>query len=130
MSKFKDTNFTITGINAVGLVSLLAYTVRTFNEVNSNIDNLRFELENIKKNNGETSKRSNIALNHLNEKIDNNFRMLNSNKNTPMKKKSNKIRDNKPIYIREEEEEQDISNFSSFSNNDEISGALSELLGH
>ena len=34
------------------------------------VENIRQDLDNIRKNNVETTKRSNIALNHLNEKID------------------------------------------------------------
>jgi hypothetical protein len=123
MSKLKDSNFTITGINTVGLVSLLAYTVRTFNEVNSNIEGLKQDLENIKKNNVENNRRSNIALTHLNEKINQNMRIIGSV--SPAKKKI--VKKEKPVYVHQETQMEEDP-IIELGNTDEISGALSELL--
>ena len=50
MLKTTDNQTLLAGVNAVGVVSLLAYTLRTFNEVNSNIDELRNEMESFRKN--------------------------------------------------------------------------------
>ena len=41
MFKSTDNQTLLTGVNSVGLVSLLAYTLRTFNEVNANLEDLR-----------------------------------------------------------------------------------------
>lgn len=125
MSKLKDTNFTVTGINTLGLVSLLGYTIRTFNEVNANIESVRQELETMKKNSVENNRRSNVALTHLNEKINQNMRMLGSVKETPPRKKIVK-KERPPVYVTPEEDlDEDVMDIS---NTDEITGALSELL--
>ena len=50
MLKTTDNHTLLAGANAVGQLSLVAYTLRTFNEVNSNIDELRSELDAFRKN--------------------------------------------------------------------------------
>ena len=49
MLKTTDNQTLLSGANTIGLVSLLAYTLRTFNEVNTNIDDLRMELDDFRK---------------------------------------------------------------------------------
>ena len=129
MLKTTDNQTLLAGANVVGLVSLLAYTLRTFNEVNSNIDELRSELDSFRKNFSENNKRSNMAFNHLNSKLEENSRMI----QTRMSGRQ-QMTERRPVrrvnYNREPEPE--MEEISTFSNNvnDEISGALSELLGN
>ena len=137
MLKTTDNQTLLAGVNAVGVVSLLAYTLRTFNEVNSNIDELRNEMESFRKNYSENNKRSNIAFNHLNTKLEENSRMIQSrihsrNQMTERRepRRVNYHREPEPENdIEEVEEIEEISTFST-NVNDEISGALSELLGN
>ena len=133
MLKTTDNQTLLAGANVVGLVSLLAYTLRTFNEVNSNIDELRSELDSFRKNFSENNKRSNMAFNHLNSKLEENSRMIQTRMSTrqqmverrPVRKVQYQP---EPV---EDEEDEEVEEISTFSNNvnDEISGALSELLG-
>ncbi len=130
MLKTTDNQTLLAGANAVGLLSLMAYTLRTFNEVNSNIDELRSELDAFRKNYSDNNKRSNLAFNHLNTKLEENSRKL----NTKMMQYSSASRERhepRRVVVQEPDEEpiEEIST-SSFTNNvnDEISGALSELL--
>lgn len=130
MLKTTDNQTLISGINTVGMVSLLAYTLRTFNEVNSNIEDLRSDLENFKRNYSENNKRSNMAFNHLNTKLEENSRLITSR----MERKPRQVeRKPKVVYEKEPEEEmeEEMEEITTFSTNvnDEISGALSELLG-
>lgn len=133
MLKTTDNQTLLAGANVVGLVSLLAYTLRTFNEVNSNIDELRSELDSFRKNFSENNKRSNMAFNHLNSKLEENSRMIQTRMSTRQQ-----MVERRPVRKvqyqpepMEEEEEEVVEEISTFSNNvnDEISGALSELLG-
>ena len=132
MLKTTDNQTLIAGANVVGLVSLLAYTLRTFNEVNSNIDELRSELDSFRKNFSENNKRSNMAFNHINSKLEENSRMIQTRISGRQQ-----MAERRPVrkvhYQPEPEEEvvEEVEEISTFSNNvnDEISGALSELLG-
>lgn len=134
MLKTTDNQTLLAGANVVGMVSLLAYTLRTFNEVNSNIDELRNELDTFRKNYSENNKRSNIAFSHLNNKLEENSRMFQtrmSGRQQMMERRPAR----KVHYHQEPEEVEDpeqVEEISTFSNNvnDEISGALSELLGN
>jgi len=130
MLKTTDNQTLLAGANAVGLLSLVAYTLRTFNEVNSNIDELRLELDAFRKNYSDNNKRSNLAFNHLNTKLEENSRKL----NTRMMQYSAASRERhepRRVVVQEADEEpiEEISTSSFTDNvNDEISGALSELL--
>lgn len=133
MLKTTDNQTLLAGANVVGIVSLLAYTVRTFNEVNSNIEELRSDLENFKKNYSENNKRSNIAFNHLNTKLEENSRLLNSrmSQRPQMVERREYQEPVRTVYRREEPEpEEEIEEISTFNSNvnDEISGALNDLL--
>ena len=135
MFKATDNQTIITGINSVGLVSLLAYTLRTFNEVNNNIEELRTELDGLKKSHSDNNKRSNVAFNHLNGKLEENTRLLsNAMSSRPQIRKKTRVQQPLPaeeIVSEEEVEEivEDTLQTTSFSN-DEIRGALSELMGN
>ena len=133
MFKSTDNQTLITGANAVGLVSLLAYTLRTFNEVNSNIDELRSELDVLRKSHSENNKRSNIAFSHLNNKLEENTRILSStmSNNQPRKPlKRSKVETFKEM-VREASSEEEMEEISTgLNSHDEIRGALSELMSN
>lgn len=134
MLKTTDNQTLLAGANVVGMVSLLAYTLRTFNEVNANIDELRNELDTFRKNYSENNKRSNIAFNHLNNKLEENSRMIQTR--ITGRQQMVERRPTRKVHYHPEPEEEDaveeVEEISTFSNNvnDEISGALSELLGN
>ena len=138
MFKSTDNQTLLTGVNSVGLVSLLAYTLRTFNEVNANLEDLRSDLDTVKKAFSENNKRSNVAFSHLNTKLEENSRMLSMQMNSV---RQGGTRDRRPVsrvnqiytneQLQDEEEEQEIEEISTFkpqNQSDEISGALSDLL--
>ena len=134
MLKTTDNQTLLAGANTVGMISLLAYTLRTFNEVNANIEELRHDMDTFRKTYSENNKRSNIAFNHLNAKLEENSRMIQTRINMRPQiierrepRKSNYQREPEPEDNIEELEE--ISTFST-NVNDEISGALSELLNN
>lgn len=119
----------LSGANTLGLVSLLAYTLRTFNEININLEDLRNEMEQIKGTFSENNKRSNLAFNKLNQKIEENSQNV-INQSNDLLKKVKKMK----ISGREEEEEEEIEeiNTSRPRNNrgrvDDISSAIDELM--
>ena len=124
----KDNQMLLTGVNSVGLVSLLAFTIRTFNDVATSIEDIRSEIETIKKTSTDNSRRTNIALNHLNTKLEQNLKTVRAAESSfssrPPPRKIQKV------YVQEEDEEdeEDVQ-VNPFRGNDEISGALSDLLG-
>ena len=132
MFKSTDNQTLITGVNTVGLVSLLAYTIRTFNEVNTNIEELRSEIDVLRKSHSENNKRSNIAFSHLNNKLEENSRILSgamtmSQTRKPAKRpKVETFRET----VEEESEEEIQELHTGLSQHDEIRGALSELMGN
>lgn len=66
-----------TGVNSVGLVGLLVYCFREFKEINNNIEEIRLEVTNLRNNNTENTKRSNIVFNQLSQKLEENTRKVN-----------------------------------------------------
>ena len=135
MLKTTDNQTLLAGANVVGMVSLLAYTLRTFNEVNTNIEELRNELDTFRKNYSENNKRSNIAFNHLNNKLEENSRIFQTRMSSRQQMAERKP--HRKVHYHPEpgeedivEEVEEVEEISTFSNNvnDEISGALSELL--
>ena len=124
----KDNQMLLTGVNSIGLVSLLAFTVRTFNDVAANIEDIRSEIESIKKTSTDNGRRTNIALNHLNTKLDQNLKTVRAAETALTRVPQRKVQ---KVYVHEEEED-DVEEVrsSSFVETDEISGALSDLLGN
>tara|TARA_R110000822_G_scaffold103182_8_gene229764 strand:- start:2287 stop:2748 length:462 start_codon:yes stop_codon:yes gene_type:complete len=66
------------GVNMAGLLSLTAYTIRTLNETNASLLEMRQELEQIKGTFSENNKRSNVAFSRLNQRIEENVQIVNS----------------------------------------------------
>ena len=52
----------LTGLNSAGLVTLLAYTVKTFNEINTSLEDLKFEMDSLKGSLSENNKRTNVVF--------------------------------------------------------------------
>ena len=66
------------GVNTAGLLSLAAYTIRTLNETQTSLQELRQELEQIKGTFSENNKRSNVAFGRLNQRIEENVQIVNN----------------------------------------------------
>jgi len=59
----------LTGVNTIGLMALLAYTVRNISEMNIYLDEIRDELKILKKSHVDTTKRSHTAISKISEKL-------------------------------------------------------------
>lgn len=59
----------ITGVNTLGLVALIAYSVRNINEMNQEISDLKEELKMLKSSHVDNTKRTHTAIGKLNERI-------------------------------------------------------------
>jgi len=59
----------LTGANTLGLMALLAYTVRNISEMNLYLDEIRDELKSLKSSHVDTTKRSHMAISKINEKL-------------------------------------------------------------
>lgn len=66
----KNQQMILSGVNTVGLVSLLAFVIRSFNEVNQSIEEIKTEFSTLKNSINENNKRANISFNRLNQKIE------------------------------------------------------------
>ena len=66
------------GINTAGLLSLTAYTIRTLNETNSALLQIKQELEDVKSAFSENNKRSNVVFTRLNQRIEENIQTVHS----------------------------------------------------
>lgn len=134
----------LSSANTAGLVSLLAYTLRTFNEVNSNLEDIRSEIEQIKGSFSENNKRSNLAFNKLNQKIEENSQHL-SNNNINLMKRVKKLSSNvtssnsnqkAKVYEENEDSSEPEEIFTSppkksmMARVDDINSAISELMGN
>tara|TARA_R100000664_G_C2687718_1_gene93086 strand:+ start:56 stop:451 length:396 start_codon:yes stop_codon:yes gene_type:complete len=60
----------LTGANTVGLVSLLAFTVKSLNEKSQEIEELKTEFSNLRKSINENNSRANMTFNTLSKKIE------------------------------------------------------------
>lgn len=125
------------GVNTAGILSLAAYTVRTLNEVNSNLEEMRFEMEQMKSTFSENNKRSNVAFNRLNQRIEENIQTVH-NSNHVIEGMKNQVRKmklsgNKEVKkVVELEEDSDIEEIPEIRTRkervDEITSALNELM--
>ena len=59
----------LAGANTVGLMALVAYTVRNITEMNLYLDEIRDELKSLKMSHADTTKRSHMAISKINEKL-------------------------------------------------------------
>jgi len=59
----------MTGVNTLGLVALLAYSVRNINELQENVSELKEELKMLKSSHIDNTKRTHAAIGKLNERI-------------------------------------------------------------
>ena len=139
------------GVNMAGLLSLTAYTIRTLNETNASLLEVRQELEQIKGTFSENNKRSNVAFSRLNQRIEENVQIVN-NQNHLLEgvkkqvkklkvgelsevKRHSTVREEPPPPIEEvssEEEEEEIEievPKKRLEQVDEITSALNALMG-
>jgi hypothetical protein len=107
----------MSGANVVGLVSLLAYTVKSLNEVNSNLEDIRLEVDGLKSSFSENNKRSNLVFNRLHEKIQQNMKVVDTDKNMLESIKRKVTEEPSMIYEKKE------------SNKDDVEFAIAELMG-
>ena len=74
MNNFKDNHIALLTIaNTAGIVGLGFYNVKKINEINNRLFEINEDLNKIKKGFMENNRRSNIAFNKLNQKIENNI---------------------------------------------------------
>jgi len=59
----------LTGVNTIGLMALVAYTVRNVSEMNLYLDEIRDELKILKSSHADTTKRTHMAISKINEKL-------------------------------------------------------------
>ena len=59
----------LTGANTLGLMALLAYTVRNISEMNVYLDEIRDELKALKTSHVDSTKRSHMAIAKITEKL-------------------------------------------------------------
>jgi len=109
----------VTGVNTIGLMALLAYSVRNINEVNENIHILKEELQNLQTSYIDNVKRTNMMINKLNMKIDNSSsqRMQNSRvpSSTYVERTGSKI-----VDVTDEDINEQI---------DDVTAAIGEMMG-
>lgn len=125
------------GANTVGIAALAAYTVRTLNEMNSSLEDLRYEMEQIRTTFSENNKRSNVAFNRLNQRIEENIQnvhtqssMINGFKKQVKKMKLAGDTGARRVEELEESEEEEIIMpvRRNVERVDEITSAISELM--
>jgi hypothetical protein len=59
----------MTGVNTLGLVALLAYSVRNINELHENLSEIKEELKILKSSHIDNTKRTHAAIGKLSERI-------------------------------------------------------------
>jgi len=125
----------LSGVNTLGLVSLLGYTLRTFNEMNATLEELRSDMEQIKGTFTENNKRSNLAFNKLNQKIEESSHHMLAQNNDFLKKVKKLNLGGSGSSKRAEEEEEEIEEIApqrmrtNVERVDDISSAIDELMG-
>ena len=121
-------NLLLGGVNMAGLLSLTAYTVRTLNETNLALQDMRLELEQIKGTFSENNKRSNVAFTRLNQRIEENIQTVHNHNHLleGVKKQVKKLK----VGESSEEEEEIIETIprKRVEQVDEITSALNALM--
>lgn len=131
-------NMVLNSLNTVCILSLLGYTIKTFNEMNGNLEELRSEMEYLKETFMDNNKKSNLAFNKLNQKIEENVNNMASNNINLMKKvkkmtKATSVGQEvvKKVEESDSEEEEFFNNKTTarFENRaDDISSAIDALM--
>ena len=131
-------NMILNSLNTVCILSLLGYTIKTFNEMNGNLEELRSEMEYLKETFMDNNKKSNLAFNKLNQKIEENVNSMASNNISLMKKvkkmtKATSVGQEvvKKVEESDSEEEEFFNNKTTarFENRaDDISSAIDALM--
>jgi len=130
-------NMILNSLNTVCILSLLGYTIKTFNEMNGNLEELRSEMEYLKENFMDNNKKSNLAFNKLNQKIEENVNNMASNNINLMKKvkkmtKVTSVGQEVVNKVEESDSEEELFNNKTtvrFENRaDDISSAIDALM--
>lgn len=95
----------LTGANTVGLISLLAYTVKSLNEKTQEIEELRTEFSTLRKHINENNSRTNMTFNTLSKKIEESKKSSQKNMNFLEDIKKNLSTDGDLVQKIEEEQE-------------------------
>jgi hypothetical protein len=64
----------VTGVNSIGLVLITAYTLKSFNELKKEMEELKNEINIIKKNQNENTKRTKISMARISKRIEEQYR--------------------------------------------------------
>ena len=104
----------LTGVNTLGLMSLLAYTVRNISEINLYLDEIRDELKSLKSSHVDTTKRSHMAISKINEKL-----------NMVEQKRRSFVPQSKSVVVEELEELDDVDVTRQV---DDVTAAIDELM--
>ena len=131
------------GVNMAGLLSLTAYTVRTLNETNLALQDMRLELEQMKSTFSENNKRSNVAFTRLNQRIEENIQTVHNHNHLleGVKKQVRKlkvgelpeVRKSLPVPVEEEDSSEEDEVIETIPRKrveqvDEITSALNALM--
>ena len=125
------------GANTVGIAALAAYTVRTLNEMNATLEDMKYEMEQVRTTFSENNKRSNVAFNRLNQRIEENIQnvhtqssMINGFKKQVKKMKLSGDTETRRVEELEESEEEEIVMpvRRNVERVDEITSAISDLM--
>ena len=76
-----DKTHLATGANSAGLLLLFMYSFKEFRNISNDIEEIRIEINNIRNNTSESTKRSNIVFNQLNQKLEENSRKVDKTTN-------------------------------------------------
>jgi chromosome segregation ATPase len=98
----------LTGANTLGLVTLLAYTVKNLNEKTQEIEELRTEFSNLRKYIGDHNTRTNMTFNTLSKKIEESKKTNQKNMNFLQDIKNNLSTDTESLNHRIEQEQDKI----------------------
>lgn len=98
----------LTGMNTVGLMALLAYTVRNVSEMNMYLDEIRDELKSLKSSHVDNTKRTHMAISKMSEKL-----------NMVEQKKKRIVPEPKVVELDDDDVSQQV---------DDVSAAIDELM--
>lgn len=125
----QNNSLMLTGMNTAGLVTLLAYTVKTFNEINSSLEDIRFEVDSLKSSLSENNKRTNVVFTRLNEKIDQKVKQLKSHEPVIQEMSRLRVKEEPQRKLIELDEDFITETPVQEKKEDEISDAIAELMG-
>jgi hypothetical protein len=105
----------VAGVNTIGLLALLAYSVRNINELNERVNALNEEFKTLQTSYVDNAKRTNMLINKLNVKIDNSFQSTQTTR-TP-----SRTRYNEPKIV-------DVTDDTINEQIDDVTAAIGEMM--